>query len=469
MADTLVQEEPPTKPQGAMWKKRVWLAVVILLNLVGLASVLYMAIEANIHWFQGGDIVSQAHAYAIGDIDQAVYLKHVQQHWSFLSTFAWWHQACVYPDLPRYWRPLTMLGFWSECHLFGAYRFDRWQAAEIVFFVLFAVLLAWFAYRITGSRVAPAITLLGLSSFAPLLGMNPVTAPFLAFFTSFTNPDANVVLINWKDQAEIWAGAATLGALIFTLNARWWAALACTLVAIGFKESGWLVFPMILVLLVITGKLRSVPRSIWIASAVSSVLLLALRASAGRDTFLGKGGHAPHAWFSRYALSVTDQNLHLLATSSWVLPILAFSLAWLIVVSRRSTKTKLIAGAVLLVVACVLFGLANGQDPTVGIALILDPKTGLFPLISCLVYGIALLLAWRSPAVRRQIVAIYALVLLSALATTAVLQPNQHMLFLTNAFQCTLVAAVAVAAGRELLAIFNARQKAAPAPAAEAA
>lgn len=460
MADTLIEQSPPPEREGAS-KSKAWIALAIsaLLTVCALASVLYQAIDANRSWFAGGDIIARAKGAAVADVDQAVYLKHVEQHWSFLSTFAWWHQACVYPDLPRYWRPLTMLGFWVECHLFGAYRFDRWQAASIVFQMIFAVLLGLFAYKMTGSRFAPALTLLLFANFAPLdktgLGLGPV----IPFFDLFTTPAANVVLVNWKDQAEIWSGSLSLLALIFTLSSRWWAALVCVIVTICFKETGWLLFPMILVLLLSMGKLKAVPRSIWIASVVAAIVLLTLRALSGHDVLIGyHGGQVPHGFQIRVVLEALDGNVRLFLTSFWVVPLLGFALAWLILCVRANPIIKLLVGIGAFLAAGVVAGLMNSTDPLVGITLIMDPSGQLIRILCSLLEGLAVILAWRDPQVRKVMISLYILIVISVLPTWAVLQPNQHMLYMTNALQCTLTALVTIAACREL------RRRVAPKP-----
>lgn len=452
MADTLVEQNRlPDGQEVPKPRARAATAAIALLTCLALASVLTQAIQANEGWFQGGDIIDRAKAVAIADVDQAVYLKHVEQHWAFLSTFAWWHQACVYPDLPRYWRPLTMLGFWLECHLFGAYRFDRWQTASIVFQMIFAVLLGIFAFRMTGSKIAPALTLLLFANFAPLDRSGPSLGPIIPFFDLFTTPSANVVLENWKDQAEIWSGSFSLLTLIFTLNSRWWPALVCVIVTICFKETGWLLFPMILILLVYRGKIKAVPRSVWIASAVSAAILLTLRALSGRDVFFGyHGGQVPHGFQWRVVFEALDGNVRLLLTGFWAVPILGFGLAWLVLFARWKGVVRFAAGAVSLLVAGAVCGLANGTDPAVGITLLVDPHGQLFSLIFSFVESLALILAWRDSQVRKEMISLYAMIVISVAPTWAVLQPNEHMLYMTNALQCTLVSAVAIAACREL-------------------
>src|SRR5579883_3344060 len=145
MAESLVDsahsrstEEPlPPADRSGSRKRQLSNWLLAFLYVWATVSLLWQAIEMNLAWFTEGNIIQRSKAVSLLDIDQNVLLHHVESHHSFASTFIWWHDAWLGQIYPWYWRPLTMLSFWTEYHLFGAYRFDRWQSAEIVFHVIF--------------------------------------------------------------------------------------------------------------------------------------------------------------------------------------------------------------------------------------------------------------------------------------------------------------------------------------------
>jgi peptidoglycan/LPS O-acetylase OafA/YrhL len=89
----------------------------------------------------------------------------------------------------------------------------------------------------------------------------------------------------------------------------------------------------------------------------------------------------------------------------------------------------------------------------------MDPGGRLLRIVACFIEGLALILAWREAQVRKQVVGLYAMIVVSAAPTWAVLQPNEHMLYMANALQCTLVAAVAIASCRQLWLLLAPRLK----------
>jgi hypothetical protein len=454
------QQNPPPK-NGRL--RRLETIAVVLLSLCAATSLLWQAIEENLQWFTGGNIIQQAKVAAATDIDQDVFLKHIAHHPTFASTFVWWHTAWLGDEYPWYWRPLTMLAFWTEDHLFGAYRFDRWQVADIVFHILFAVLLGVFAYQITRNKFAPALTILAFTSFVPLSESLNVIGSIFGFSSLFTTPAANVILANWKNQVEPWGGLCALGAMLLSVKGRWWAGLACAVAGICFKESGWLAFPMVLAMLVYTGKLKTVPLSVWIGTGLAVVILLALRACGGPH-LIAQAHHDSRLHIERYFLSITDQNVHTLATNRWAIIVLGCFLAALVFSPRLNLIKKMITGAVLFLVMGAVVGLASGTSPIVGIALLADPTLGLASLFCSFIECLALILAWREPGMRRLMIFLYCLVLISALPVISVLQPDYHMLYLANAFQSTLTAAVAIAAARQAWLILRPQRKISPIP-----
>src|SRR6185437_3718982 len=134
---------------GRMLNERTKRAVLTVLWVAAIVLLVWEGYQANWRWFHDPHVEQTARRVAVDDVDDAVFLKDIHAHRSITGPLFWWHNGWHGTAYPWYWRPLTMFGFWSEYHLFGAYRFDRWQTADIFFHLLFAAAVAWFGYRLT--------------------------------------------------------------------------------------------------------------------------------------------------------------------------------------------------------------------------------------------------------------------------------------------------------------------------------
>jgi hypothetical protein len=443
-----------TTPYATAWRnaRRVLLAV---LTVWALGSLLYEAISINERWFTSTNVPEMSRTFAAIDVDDALFVRNAESRPTFGSTFFWWHHNWIGQAFPFYWRPLTVQSYWVECRLFGPDRFDRWQTADIAFHVLFACLLAVFAWRITGSKFAAPITVLAFTSFRPISGLEPAY-----FVSAFTTPAANVVLDNWKDQPEMWTGACAVGALLCALSRRWWAALALAAISVCYKESGWMTFPMLLACAVYTRQVPTIPRSVWIATGLVVFALIALRASAGHSVLVPHHDSGSSGGLGRYVHAVIDGDLQLLTTNLWPIPLFGFAAAVLTFLRRPGLIARVVIGLILFAAAGAAVGYGNSADLASGTEMMIDPAAKLDEVTHCFLYGVIILLAWRDVPVRRMALCLYVLVLLSAIPSCFVLQPNLHMLYLTNAFQSVLVAAVGLAAIRQAAALLTGQRNA---------
>ena len=428
-----------------------WLFGVLCLFAV--ATVISQGREVNQRWFSDPHVEQSARIFAASDVDDAVFIKDIGHHRGITGPLFWWHNGWHGKAYPWYWRPLTLFGFWCEYHLFGAYRFDRWQVADIFFHGLFAAVLGFFAYKITGSRFAAPLTAILFCNFH--LFEIPWISDFARFFTT---PNANIVLANWKDQPEAWGALCTLGALLSSMRQRWWWALGFAVASVCIKESGWLTFPMLLVTLLYTRRLKEIPRSVWIATVVSWAVLIALRASAGHNVLLPPAGGGNHHGLGRYLKHVLDPNLQQLTTDRW--PIFAFAIVcgWVAMSTRPRFVFRFLIAIMAGVAASFFMGIATGSDPASGMAVIFDPNQGLVQMRTAFLEVIALTFAWRYRPVRRQAVYLYSLILLSDLPEMLVLQPNEHMQYFTHGLQSALVVTVGLACVRGILETVSAKR-----------
>lgn len=437
---------------------RVRSALLVVLWILAVAGAVGEGYAPVRVWMSMPDMEQQARIVSVGDVDQAVFLKDIHAHFGIMGPLFWWNHGWHGTAYPYYWRPLTMLGFWTECHLFGTYRYDRWQAANCIFHLAFAFVLAAFAVRMTGSRFA------GPLSFLLFAGNPTWLDPILWFPKSFTTPPALVVLQNWKDQPEAWTAICSLGACMLAMDRRWWGALALAAASVCFKESGWITYPMLMATLLYTGDLRKPPRAVWAALILSWIVLIAFRASAGHNVmFPPREANNSHG-VDRYLINVVDPRVAQLSSSTWPVVPLALVFAWLILQSRLRAIPRFLTALAAVGIAAVLLAFTQSTDPVTGLAILVDPRAAGTILLETVVDFSIIAIAWRRPAARKAAVYLYALVLLSALPEIAVKQPNMHMLYFTDGLQSALVVTVGIACLRQLAAMLPRR-----APAGEAA
>jgi hypothetical protein len=415
------------------------------LCLLAVTSTVYEGYIGNRHWFVDRHVEQTARVFAVQDVDDAAFLHDIRSHPTATGPLFWWHNGWHGNRYPYYWRPLTMLSFWIEYHLFGAYRFDRWQIADIFFHLVFTALLAYFAFRVTRSRFAAplsAIVFTGLTLFQ---------VPEVTFFiVGFTTPDAHVVLFNWKDQPEEWGGICTLISLLFAMRGRWLPAIGCAFASVCFKESGWLTYPMLLLTAIMWGRLRDVPKSAWVSAIVSCIVLIALRASAGHHVMFPPHDANNRFGLERYLNHVVDPNLRQLSGETWPIVFYGIVLAFLILTKKLRPVPKLLTGLTAGAATSALIALSHRTDIATAFACLVDWESGMHQLVEMTIYALIVIVAFRYRPVRRQVVYLYGLVLISDLLEMFVRQPNAHMLYLTNGFQSILVVAIGLACLREI-------------------
>lgn len=307
--------------------------IVIILWLVAIVLLAMEGYRANLLWIHNPHVEQSAHKFASDDVDDAVILKAIGEHRSITGPLFWWHNGWLGKVYPRYWRPLTMCVFWTEYQLFGAFRFDRWQAAEVFFHFLFAGVLAWFGYGLTRSRFVPPLTVIVFSGFSGV-----VLPQISTYVLSLTTPASSVVLSNWKDQPEVWTGIFALLSMTAAMRRRWALSLALAAAAVCVKETGWLTFAMLLATLLYTGDLRKIPLAAWVSTVVVCGALIALRASAGHNVLFPHHDAGFATGFARYLIHVVDPNVLQITTDSWPIAVLGAFLVLLAVKIRLSSR-----------------------------------------------------------------------------------------------------------------------------------
>ncbi|MGO8673771.1 MAG: hypothetical protein ACLQVD_20730 [Capsulimonadaceae bacterium] len=237
------------------------------------------------------DILANAHPNVLLDMDIQLIAQSLATKPTFASTFTWWHSN--WELVNPFWRPLTMQVFWMEKHCFTLQGFRWWQLVTGLMELISLALYAWFVRLLTRRTDMTCIAVLTFAG--PRLGL-----PIDQFLSGLWHTTPINVATAWKDQPDIFADTFLFASLICLLKKRYAPGLVFAFISVSFKESGWMVWFIALVLLAIRGELRALPRWVFVAAAIEIAALIALRYSAGPAVFRGADVGSNRHWFTRY-------------------------------------------------------------------------------------------------------------------------------------------------------------------------
>ncbi len=213
-------------------------ALGLIVILAVFAAIIIHCIAEEWVWLRSPVLTGTALTLKRRDVpDWDLLIGGVRQAHGFRDTLSWWHTTWVWPY--GYWRPLSALAFWLEYRAFGEH-FNDWFATLIVSHVLFCACLSWFAYSLT-TRWTVAI--LSATIFA---APRPVQLTALEWLPGYgSQVPGDVILDYWKNNVEAWLGIVVLLALVAAVQRRYSLAFALAGLSVCFKETGWLTFPLI--------------------------------------------------------------------------------------------------------------------------------------------------------------------------------------------------------------------------------
>jgi len=216
------------------------------------------------------------------DNDTRMIYTSLESKPTIASTLSWWHEAWT-PDF-NYWRPLTMQAFWLEKQAFGEEHPLTWMRVTLALHFFATALFALLVLRIAKRWDVVALSVLLFT--AP----RPVFLPLKLYETPAVD-----VIYHWKDQPDLFVNILVVGAMLAALDRRWIISLICSALAVCFKESGWLSFPMVATAVAFNGGWRQIPKWVYGAIVAIAIVLLTFRWSAGRDVFFGRSNvHNAH-------------------------------------------------------------------------------------------------------------------------------------------------------------------------------
>lgn len=156
---------------------------------------------------------------------------------SFRDTGRWW--TGTWCGQVAFWRPLTSYVFWVERLIWPKDFVLPRQIVSVILHTIFVGLGGLLVWRLTGRRW---LALLTVWLFA---GVRPY--PLNAFF-GYLRPVGDV-LSDPKNIPDPLSGIAVLASLLLLSKGKWVASLAAAVISVGFKELGFMTWPLALVVL----------------------------------------------------------------------------------------------------------------------------------------------------------------------------------------------------------------------------
>jgi len=351
----------------------------------------------------------------------------------------------------RFWRPLAKTAYWIEWKTFG-HDFEYWGAVSVCLYYICAATFGWMVFALT--RRIP-VMLLAVFLFA---GVRPFMSLLYPVFDTPNHTPA-LCAMAWKDQPDLWLDTCIFAALALFANGSYGASLAMTVVAIGFKEPGWLTFPLALGMYLLRrphlSKKTVYP---WIATIV---ILIAIRIAITHGTYLeahcmSAGPHRPFhniGWPNRYLAAAGG----IFIINSITHPGTAF-LAMAIGILAGITKARHHALPILLVAATgsvIAQGMAFHLPGDAALAGMLDwSDFGAYAMGSTL-FAIAFAAAMSSKQLRLTALFCAFSALLSA--TMFIPVDTMHVLHLAHGWQAAFVALLTICAWEQFAAGAQAR------------
>jgi hypothetical protein len=259
-------------------------------------------------------------------------------------------------------------------------------------------------------------------------------------------PNGICSIDGWKNQPDLWTDTLVTLACLGALSGRYWAALVCAALAVCYKESGWLAFPLMLATVTVAGRLRTV-RASHVAVAIGLIAgLVALRASAGHAVFAGYRQGTNANWLSRYIAATGGIYVNTLFTprEAWCYGNTIFLIA--VLARRLRPILSLLAGFGLLAAAVLLSIWTTGIPLDVTAYSLFDPGIPVLPAaIEIAIWIAAVSATFRVPNLRRwALFSVFGSCLCATLFVAAA-QVLRHALHLAYAFQSLFVAVLVAA------------------------
>ena len=219
------------------------------------------------------------------DIDWRYLNKGLDRIHSFRDTERWWTGAWC-GEVP-FWRPLTSYVLWTERLLWPKDLMLPRQIIMLILHLIFVGMAGYLAWKLTGRKWLALLSVWLFAGFRPFPVINVYGY----------NPAVHDLLRDPKNVTDPLNGIAMMLSLILLANGRWAASLVLAMISVGFKETGFMAWPMALLTI------------LWVRKTPSSPFPhLACPDPSGRGEGEGLGGPDYHrplpalAWAGGFAI-----------------------------------------------------------------------------------------------------------------------------------------------------------------------
>lgn len=413
------------------------------------------------HWLQPHSVYTAAERFDLQDPDQVPFLRDLARYPTLESTWRLWLRPVA--SGYGYWRPLLMWGFWAESHIVGPSNYAGFIAFLVASHLLFLIVFTLAIQRISGSWSIALVAVLFFSGIRSCPPMSWANSFLFGDPLWSTGPAGDVALDYWKDQADMWFGASFLVALLAIMRRRWTLGITAFAVAVMVKESGWLIAPMALIVLLIDHSLRDVPARAWIGFVAVAALLALGKAHVGVNlTHAGNFTYLAGAP-SRYFHLVGGRGLIALTSVSWHAALAGAGLGLLLALSIRN-KVNVWKGLSVWIAVVAVSLVIWSHTERIGYLFawlsLVVPECYLPFLIAECVYAFAAATVLCDKATWRPLAILIAASLLTGLPTIANPWETRHIGYVPGSFQAAIVAFVWVWMARQAWKLILARAKA---------
>jgi hypothetical protein len=364
-------------------------------------------------------------------IDVPPLMARVEQCKTFSQTISFWTNDYT-PGVPFY-RPLSLTCFWLQYQAFGCDHFNRWLLVSIVIHLTFCLLLAFFLKRLTGSTSVAIISLLVFGAY------RVINAGVLSNFWLMGEPPSLTAVINWKDQPTQLADIGTLLALMFAQREKWIFGLFCAMTAVLFKESGWISYAMVVILLIGTGRIGRVPVWVYFSAIACICLPLVLRYSSGMGLIGGEHIGTNMNWYVRYFNVVSGAYVQGFSTPCWPAALFATALYGVVRLRRVTLLIRLALAVLALAIGSLLEARISQTSAAVGMVMLVDSQLRLPYVCTCFGFLVIGAILFEDVELRKDAAVLIALFLVAAMPYVAASQVSRHALEMCYALQSAVV------------------------------
>lgn len=167
------------------------------------------------------------------DLDVMALERGLDKYQNFEDTYSWFTGYWI--GLNPFWRPLSSYAFWTLHKTLGWEDHDRYEIVRAVCHVIVTGMLFWFMMVLTGRPLLALLTVTMQNFALPLPVLDKLYAA-----------RGISMVARWISLPDIWLAMVTLPALWLAWRGKLWWSVPLVAAAAMLKESGFVVFPLVM-------------------------------------------------------------------------------------------------------------------------------------------------------------------------------------------------------------------------------